>query len=97
MSTVREEVVEVAARAIAQATNNELNLIVQAIKNRRAHLVRQTVYRASIGDAVWFRTRSGEKLRGYVHKINRTTIDVMVDRVWRVHASLIRPMSDGGL
>jgi hypothetical protein len=59
----------------------------------------------SIGDRVTFGRKNGEKTLGTVVKINRKSIGVKtlerrgnrrsgVGRIWRVHPSLVSPVSD---
>lgn len=85
-----------AITAIHKMDNDELNAVVRAIKDRRTYLARQSANTFVVGDRVSFAAR-GMQVLGTVTKVNIKTIQVRQSNsatVWKVHASLLRPVKE---
>lgn len=85
-----------AITAIHKMDNDELNAVVRAIKDRRTYLARQSAVSFAVGDRVSFAAR-GMQVLGTVTKVNIKTIQVRQSNsatVWKVHASLLRPVKE---
>ncbi len=85
-----------AITAIHKMDNDELNAVVRAIKDRRTYLARQQAVTFAVGDRVSFAAR-GMQVLGTVTKINIKTVQVRQSNtatVWKVHASLLRPVKE---
>lgn len=90
--------VQTAITAIHNMNNDELNQVVDAIKLRRNYLTRQKSAGIRVNDRVSFNAR-GQVLLGTVVKVNPKTIHVRQDNsftTWRVHASLLKPITVTG-
>ena len=77
--------------AIHKMNGDQLNQLVQAIKDRRNFLTRQKAVTFAVGDLVSFAAR-GMQVLGTVTKINVKTVQVRQNNshtVWKVHASLL--------
>ena len=72
-------------------TNDELNMISNAIRYRRSLLADQNRYKLSIGCKVQFRnSRTGQMIIGTVNKINRKNVLVGSGfNVWRVPGNML--------
>jgi hypothetical protein len=80
--------------AIHKMNGDQLNQLVQAIKDRRNFLTRQKAVTFAVGDLVSFAAR-GMQVLGTVTKINVKTVQVRQNNshtVWKVHASLLSPV-----
>jgi sulfate adenylyltransferase subunit 1 (EFTu-like GTPase family) len=85
-----------AITAIHKMDDNQLNAVVQAVKDRRTYLARQTAGTFQVGDTVSFAAR-GMQVVGTVTKINVKTVQVRQNNsltVWKVHASLLKPVKN---
>ena len=82
--------------AIQKMDNDELNAVIRAIKDRRTYLTRQQAATLMVGDRVSFAAR-GMQVLGTVTKINTKTVEVKQSNtatVWKVHASLLKPVKE---
>jgi len=85
-----------AITAIHKMDDNQLNSVIQAVKDRRTYLARQTAGTFQVGDTVSFAAR-GMQVVGTVTKINVKTVQVRQNNsstVWKVHASLLKPVKN---
>jgi hypothetical protein len=85
-----------ALTAIHKMDNDQLNTVVQAIKDRRTYLARQKAVSFAVGDRVSFAAR-GMQVLGTVTKVNIKTVQVKQDNsftTWKVHASLLKPVKN---
>jgi hypothetical protein len=85
-----------AITAIHKMDNDQLNAVVQAVKDRRTYLARQKAVTFQVGDTVSFAAR-GMQVVGTVTKINVKTVQVKQSNtatVWKVHASLLKPVKN---
>ena len=81
---------EIQAR-IENCTNEEINIVIQMIKNQRRRLSHQAGSKFSVGQKVQF-TGKGLTIEGTLTKINQTTAivaDNMSSRQWKVSISLL--------
>ena len=82
-----------AIRAIK--SNDDLNRIIEAVKLQSTWLARQKAVTFRVGDQVSFAAR-GMQVLGNVTKVNTKTIQVRQSNtatVWKVHASLLKPVN----
>jgi hypothetical protein len=85
-------IVQDAVCAIREIENSQdLNLVIEALKQQRAYLARRTTRSLQQGDTVEFTGRDGSTVTGTVLKVNRKTVIVQEGRTkWRVAATLLR-------
>ena len=82
---------------LTQASNEDMDTLIQCIKMRRQQLTKATVRKVIKGDSVSFNSRTG-KVTGIVDRLGSKNIYVRVaksgtfgqDVVWKVPASLIK-------
>ena len=80
----------VATFVLTEATNEQLNALIDAIKMRRTQLARKNVFTFRPGDTVSFVGRSGRKVTGQVVKIMQKNIQVKEGfTTWRVPANML--------
>ena len=80
----------VATFVLTEATNEQLNALVDAIKMRRTQLARKNVFTLRPGDTVSFTGRSGRKVTGTVVKTMQKNVQVKEGyTMWRVPASML--------
>lgn len=83
---------------IARMDNEELNRVVDAVKQRRTYNARNITRKLLVGDTVSFEGRGGATVTGTVRKVNPKTVlvkDSASNTVWKVSASLLTPLSIG--
>ena len=76
---------------IAKLNNNEINIVIQMIKNQRRRLSHQAGANLTVGQKVQF-SGKGLTIKGKLTKINQTTAivaDNMSSRQWKVSISLL--------
>ena len=81
---------EIQAR-IENCTNEEINIVIQMIKNQRRRLSHQAGANLTVGQKVQF-SGKGLTIKGKLTKINQTTAivaDNMSSRQWKVSISLL--------
>lgn len=79
MNTVLEQ--------IQRMDNDQLNTVIEAVKQQRTYNARQITRGVRVGDRVSFPLRDGRIRTGTITKVNRKT--VYVDGAWKVPASLL--------
>ena len=72
---------------IQRMDNDQLNTVIQAIKQQRTWNAQQVTRGLRVGDRVSFPLRDGRIRTGTITKVNRKT--VYVDSAWKVPASMI--------
>lgn len=77
---------------LQNATNDELNAIVQAVQMRRTQLARRMTFTLRAGAIVSFTDRSGVTVTGKVEKVNRKNVVVNTGGLqkWRVPANMLK-------
>jgi hypothetical protein len=81
-------------KQISLLNNNEINIVIQMIKNRRSELNYQAGTKLSVGQKVQFSGR-GITIKGILTKINMKTAVVAESnspKQWKVSISLLEPM-----
>lgn len=82
--------------AIRKLDDSELGKAIDAIKARRTYLARQSANSFQIGDRVSFAARRMQ-IVGTVTKVNFKTVEVKQSNtatVWKVHATLVKPVKE---
>jgi len=83
MNTVLEQ--------IQRMDNDQLNTVIEAVKQQRTYNARQITRALRVGDRVSFNNRNA-KMIGTVTKVNRKTVivqSVATSQLWKVSASLL--------
>ena len=83
MNTVLEQ--------IQRMDNDQLNTVIEAVKQQRTYNARQITRALRVGDRVSFHNRNA-KMIGTVTKVNRKTVivqSVATNQLWKVSASLL--------
>ena len=71
-------------------SNDDLNVIVDAIKFKRARMTQTNIFTIRIGDNVQYNSRDGIKKAGRVVKVGRKNIHVNVNgTIWNVPANML--------
>ena len=83
--------------AIMQMDNNDIEHIVNAVRNRREMLSIKAKAQFRVGDRVkFFSTKRQEEIEGTVHKINRKKIQVSVGVfTWTVPPTMLERIDNG--
>jgi len=77
------------------ASNEELNMIIDAMKYRRAQLAKRNVSLVRSGSKVSFVNRAGQRLFGTVEKVMQKNVIVATQRGnYRVPANMLAPVMD---
>lgn len=77
---------------IQRMDNDQLNTVIEAVRDRRTWNSRQVTRMLRIGDRVSFVNRNGAKMIGDVVKVNRKTVMVQsyaTNTLWKVSATLL--------
>lgn len=77
---------------IQQMDNDQLNTVIEAVRDRRTWNSRQITRMLRIGDRVSFVNSNGAKMLGDVVKVNRKTVlvkSVATHTLWKVSATLL--------
>ena len=72
--------------------NDQLNTVIDAVKQRRNWNARQVTRGMRVGDRVSFEGKRNAKMTGTVTKVNRKTVivqSVATNQLWKVPASLL--------
>ena len=83
--------------AIMQMDNNDIEHIVNAVRNRREMLSIKAKAQFRVGDRVkFFSTKRQEEVEGTVHKMNRKKIQVSVGAItWTVPPTMLERIDNG--
>ena len=79
-------------KQISLLNNNEINIVIQMIKNRRTELSMVAGSKLSVGQKVQFNGRYGMTIKGRLTKINQKTAVVSESnspKRWKVSISLL--------
>jgi len=78
-----------------EASNDELNMLIDAMKYRRAQLAKRNTSMVRSGSKVSFTNRAGQKLFGTVEKVMQKNVIVNTSRGnYRVPANMLAPVID---
>jgi hypothetical protein len=80
-------------KQISLLNNNEINSVIQMIKNRRTELSMVAGSKLSVGQKVQFNGRYGMTIKGRLTKINQKTAIVSESnspKQWKVSISLLK-------
>ena len=78
-------------KAIGNIDNfDDMRTIIDAVNEQQKRIARMSTRKFTVGDYVYFKTRSGEQIDGVVTKVNPRTVKVQVGMTrWTVDASLL--------
>ena len=77
---------------ILKMNNDQLNLVAQAIRDRREIINLEIKSQYVVGDLVSFKSKNDGRVKGVISKINPKSIEVEVDKynIWKVSPSLLK-------
>ena len=84
------------AKFIRNANRDEVNTIINLIKERQREIARQESRKFTVGDRVSFDAKTRGIITGEITKVNRKTVKVKADGVgfmWVVSPSLLKKVS----
>ena len=84
------------AKFIRNANRDEVNTIINLIKERQREITRQESRKFTVGDRVSFDAKTRGVITGEITKVNRKTVKVKADGVgfmWVVSPSLLKKVS----
>jgi ribosomal protein L35AE/L33A len=79
------------ATILGKADTSQMNEIISLVRNAQTQAQAKAASSFNIGDAVMFKSKGGQVVRGTIAKVNRKTIAVKSGQMnWRVSPSLLR-------